>query len=248
MGRLDNKIALVTGAGRGIGNAIAERLAADGAHVIINYSRSGDEAHALADRIRTAGGAASTVGANLADLGEIETMFGAIAANHPRIDILVNNAGRGSNGMPTLATSTPDDFEMMVSLNMRGLFFVTQRAVRMMPDGGRVINISSTSTMARVPGLSIYAGTKAAVEAFTRVWAAELAPRRITVNAVLPGMTDTDLIKANMKPEVVQQIAQTIPLGRIGAPRDIASAVAFLASEDGEWITGQNLVSAGGAA
>jgi 3-oxoacyl-[acyl-carrier protein] reductase len=131
---------------------------------------------------------------------------------------------------------------------MRGLFFVTQGAVRMMPDGGRVINISSTSTMARVPGLSIYAGTKAAVEAFTRIWAAELAARRITVNAVLPGITDTDMIKNNLKPDVVEQIAGTIPLGRIGTPRDIAAAVAFLASEDGDWITGQNLVSAGGAA
>lgn len=248
MGRLDSKIVLVTGAGRGIGSAIAERLASEGAHVIINYSQSKDQAEALADRIRTAGGAASTIVGNVADLASINAMFDLIATDHRRIDILVNNAGRGSGGMPTLDRSTPDDFEKIVSLNMRGLFFCTQRAVRLMPNGGRVINISSIVTLARAPGLSIYAATKAAVEAFTRIWAAELAPRRITVNAVLPGMTDTDLIKANMDPQVVEQIAQTIPLGRIGAPRDIASAVAFLASEDGDWITGQNLVSAGGAA
>jgi 3-oxoacyl-[acyl-carrier protein] reductase len=248
MGKLDNKIALVTGAGRGIGSAIARRLAGAGAHVIVNYSRSRAEAEALVAQIRTDGGSASTIGADIADLDAITAMFTQLAAEHPRIDILVNNAGRGSGGMPTLDTSTPEQFESMIGLNMRGLFFVTQGAVRMMPDGGRVINISSTSTMARVPGLSIYAGTKAAVEAFTRIWAAELAARRITVNAVLPGITDTDMIKNNLKPDVVEQIAGTIPLGRIGTPRDIAAAVAFLASEDGDWITGQNLVSAGGAA
>ncbi len=247
MVRLANKVALVTGAGRGIGKGIAERLASDGAHVIINYSRSSAEAEALAADIRSKGGAASTVCADLSDLAAIPAMFESIAREHPQLDILVNNAGRGSGGMPTLEASTPEQFEAMMSLNMRGLFFVTQAAVRMMRDGGRVINISSTTTLARVPGLSIYAGTKAAVEAFTRIWAAELAPRRITVNSVLPGITDTDLI-SNLPPEVVRSVIESMPLGRIGTPRDIAGVVAFLASEDGDWMTGQNLAAAGGSA
>jgi 3-oxoacyl-[acyl-carrier protein] reductase len=247
MGKLDNKIALVTGASRGIGRSIAERLAADGAHVIVNYVSSRAEAAQLAEHIRAEGGSASIVGADLSDLAAIDAMFGTIAADFPQIDILINNAGRGSNGMPTLEASTPEDFDRLVGLNMRGLFFVTQRAARMMRDGGRIVNISSTTTLARVPGLSIYAGTKAAVEAFTRIWSVELASRRITVNAVLPSITETDLI-ANLPPDMTRKVIESIPLGRIGLPRDIANAVAFLVSDDAEWITGQNLVSAGGAA
>ncbi|MBB3860939.1 3-oxoacyl-[acyl-carrier protein] reductase [Novosphingobium hassiacum] len=248
MGKLVNRIALVTGGGRGIGKGIAVRLAAEGAHVIINYSRSRADAEALADAVRAEGGSASTICADLSDLAAIATMFEAIKREHSHIDILVNNAARGSSGMPRLDTSTPEQFEAMMSLNMRGLYFTTQAAVRLMRDGGRVISISSSSTMARVPGLSIYAGTKAAVEAFTRIWAAELASRRITVNAVLPGITDTDLLRGSLTPEMARQIGESVPLGRMGTPKDMAGIVAFLASEDGGWITGQNLVAAGGAA
>ncbi|MDR3389619.1 MAG: glucose 1-dehydrogenase [Rudaea sp.] len=247
-GKLDGKVALVTGAGRGIGKAIAERLARDGAEVIINYSRSADRADALAAQIGADGGKAWAVGADVSDLDQIATMFATIAQRHPTLDILVNNAGRGSNGMPTLDKSTPEDFEAMFALNTRGLFFATQGAARLMPDGGRIVNFSSTSTTARVPGLSIYAGSKAAVEAFTRIWAAELAPRRITVNAILPGITDTDLIRNNLPPQMAEQIAKSVPLGRMGLPEDMANLVAFLVSSDGSWITGQSIVSNGGSA
>lgn len=248
MGRLDNKLALVTGAARGIGRGIADRLASEGAHVIVNYSTSQTEAEALVEAIRSRGGSASAIRADIADLGAAAAMVDRIAADHSRIDILVNNAGRGSNGMPTLDRTAPEDFDRVIDLNMRGLFFMTQAAVRIMPDGGRVVSISSITTKSRVPGLSVYAGSKAAVEAFTRIWAAELAPRRITVNAVLPGLTDTDMIRQNISAEVAGQLAATIPLGRMGLPRDIANVVAFLASEDGDWVTGQSLVAAGGSA
>lgn len=246
MNSLQGKVALVTGGGRGIGKGIVERLARDGAEVIINYSRSVDEAQALADSIVASGGKAWAIGANVSNLDQIATMFEAIAKRHAVLDILVNNAGGGSSGLPTLDQSTPEDFEITFGLNTRGLFFVAQAAARMMADGGRIVNISSTSTMARVGGLSIYAGSKAAVEAFTRVWATELAPRRITVNAVLPGITDTDLIRENIPKDMAVQLAASVPLGRMGTPADIASVVAFLASADGGWMTGQTLAANGG--
>lgn len=247
MGKLAGKTALVTGGGRGIGQAIVERLALDGAEVVINYSRSADQAEALAAKIVAKGGKAWAIGADVSDLEQIAAMFETIKQRQTALHILVNNAGRGSSGMPTLDTSTPADFEAMFNLNTRGLFFTTQAAARLMPEGGRIVNFSSTSTTARVPGLSIYAGSKAAVEAFTRIWAAELAPRRITVNAVLPGITDTDLIRDNLPPAMAEQIAKSVPLGRMGMPEDMANLVAFLVSGDGGWITGQALVSNGGA-
>jgi 3-oxoacyl-[acyl-carrier protein] reductase len=243
---LDGRIALVTGAGRGIGHAIAQRLATDGAEVILNYSRSRDAAEALAAEIVAAGGAAWSVQGDVSDLASIATMFTAIRARWPQLDILVNNAGRGSGGQPTLETSTPETFDQLFGLNARGLFFTTQAAVRMMRDGGAIINLGSMVTRARMSGLSVYAGTKAAVEAFTRIWAAELAPRRITVNAVLPSMVMTDLIRDNMPPDRVAKIARAIPLGRIGEPEDIAAMVAFLAGPGARWITGQDFPVSGG--
>jgi 3-oxoacyl-[acyl-carrier protein] reductase len=245
--RLAGKTALVTGAGRGIGRAIASRLAADGARVIVNYSRSAEQAEALVAEIAGAGGQALAVRADIADLEQVERLFENIRQHVPALDILVNNAGRGSGGMPTLDTSTPQAFEDLFALNTRAPFFVAQLAARMFNDGGRIVNISSTVTRARVRGLSIYAGSKAALEAFTRIWAAELAPRQITVNCLLPGMIDTDLIRVNMPPDTVERIGKTIPLGRAGQPADIADVVAFLCSDDARWITGQEIVVSGGS-
>lgn len=243
---LSGKIALVTGAGRGIGEGIARRLAADGAELILNYSRSAAGAEALAEEIRAGGGKASTIAADVSDLAAIATMADAIRASHGRVDILVNNAGRGSGGQPTLDTTRPEDFDAMFGLNARGLFFVTQHIARLIPDGGRIINIGSSVTRARMGGLSVYAGTKAAVEGFTRIWAAELAPRRVTVNVVLPGMIETDLIRNNMPADRAAKIARTIPLGRIGQPEDIAAMVAFLAGPGASWASGQEFLVTGG--
>jgi 3-oxoacyl-[acyl-carrier protein] reductase len=245
--KLQGKTALVTGAGRGIGSAIARRLAADGARVIVHYSRSGKSAEELVREIEHNDGAAYTVCGDLAELSQIDGMFEAIREQTESLDILVNNAGGGSGGMPTIDTATPADFEEMISLNTRAVFFVAQQAARMLNDGGRIVNISSTVTRARQAGLSIYAGSKAAVEAFTRIWAAELAPRKITVNAVLPGIVDTDLIRDNMPPGTLEAIGATVPLGRAGQPPDIADVVAFLCSDDARWITGQEIVVNGGA-
>lgn len=247
MGTLDGKVALVTGAGRGIGHGIARRLAQDGAAVILHHGRSAQAARDLADEIGAQGGNASTVGADLADMDAIQAMFETISQRHPRLDILVNNAGGGSGGMPRLSDLTLEEYEHTFALNTRAVFFATQRAVAMMNDGGRVISLSSNSTSTRQPGLSSYAGSKAAVEAFSRIWATELAQRRITVNCILPGIVNTDLIRDNIPPELAKKYGAQVPLGRMGEPEDIADVVAFLASDDARWITGENITVSGGA-
>lgn len=247
MGKLDGKVALVTGAGRGIGAGIAKRLAHDGASVIINYARSADQAETLAQEIVAAGGAASTIGADLSDMAQIDAMFETLVRRNGTLDILVNNAGGGSGGMPRLGDLTLDEYEFTFALNTRAVFFVTQHAIAMMNDGGRVISLSSSSTTTRQPGLSSYAGSKAAIEAFARIWATELAPRAITVNCVLPGIVNTDLIKENIPPDLAKRYGAAVPMGRMGEPEDIADVVAFLASDDARWITGQNIAVTGGA-
>lgn len=247
MGRLSGKTALVTGAGRGIGRGIALRLAKDGARVGINYSRSEAQARSLAEEIAAAGGQAFLLKADITDMGEIETMFAELRQHSDHLDILVNNAGRGSGGFRTTEKWTPEQYDDVFGLNTRAMFFVTQAAWDLMSDGGRIINLSSTASQVRMKGLAAYAGSKAAVEAMTRVWAAELAPRHITVNCILPGIIDTDLIRDGMSPERVQRLAAGVPLGRIGQPDDVADVVAFLASDEGRWISGQDITVSGGA-
>ncbi|MDB5446479.1 MAG: glucose 1-dehydrogenase [Phenylobacterium sp.] len=246
MGRLDGKTALVTGAGRGIGRGIASRLAAEGARVVINYGHSAEAAESLRQEILTSGGQALTAQADVSDIASIRSMFETLKGQIDGLDILVNNAGRGSGGMPTTATMTPEAYDALFALNARGVFFTTQAALPLLRDGGRIINISSTTTLVRMAGLGVYAASKAAVEAFTRSWAAEFAPRRITVNSILPGIVDTDLL-VDLPPEIKARSAASVPLGRMGQPDDIAGVVAFLASDDGRWMTGQNLVAAGGS-
>jgi 3-oxoacyl-[acyl-carrier protein] reductase len=248
MADLSGKTALVTGAGRGIGAAIARRLAADGARVIVHYSRAAEKAEALVADLVAGRAEAFTVAADLADLGAIDAMVAELGGRVDGIDILVNNSGRGSGqGDSTLAHLTVENYDMIFALNTRGLFFTTQRMLPLIRDGGRIINFSSTGASARVPGLSPYAGSKAAVDAFTRVWATELAPRRITVNAIQPGMIDTDLISDNMGEEVKAIHARRHPLGRIGQPADMADIVAFLAGDDSRWINGETIIATGGA-
>jgi 3-oxoacyl-[acyl-carrier protein] reductase len=243
VGRLDGKTALVTGAGRGIGRGIAKRLAADGARVVVHYSASQAAAEALAREIEADGGSALTAGGDLTDTAAIEAMFAALAPRIGRLDILVNNAGR-SGGTP-LADATPETFDAIFAINTRGLFFVTQAAVALMADGGRVINISSNAANLRLTGLAAYAASKAAVDAFTRCWSAELAPRRINVNSLQSGIVETDMIRG-MAPEFRAARIASIPLGRMGQVEDIADVTAFLASDDARWITGQSIAVTGG--
>lgn len=241
---LQGKTALVTGSGRGIGRAVAVRLAAHGATVIVN-ARSGTEAQSAVDEILAAGGQASLALADLGDVAAITSMFGEIRTRHANLDILVNNAGVATGGMTPFDQATPEQFDAIFGLNVRGLFFVTQQAVAMMPDGGRIVNVSSISTRTRRPGLAIYGASKGAVDVLTRTWAAAFAPRGITVNGVAPGVIETEGLRTNMSPEALKAFAA--PFGRMGQPQDVADVAAFLAGPQGGWITGQTIETTGGA-
>lgn len=247
MAGLDGKTALVTGAGRGIGAAIARRLARDGAKIIVNYSRSAEKAAAVIAEIEAAGGESFTVQADISNLQDIDRMAAEVKAKAGHLDILVNNAGHGTAGKPgRLADMSVEDYDGIFALNTRGLFFTTQKLLPLIRDDGRIINFSSTTTACRVPGLSAYGGSKAAVEVFSRIWAAELAERRITVNTVQPGMTNTDMITGGMGVEAMRKAASHHPMKRVGEPEDLADIVAFLASDDSRWVDGQMLTGTGG--
>jgi 3-oxoacyl-[acyl-carrier protein] reductase len=241
---LHGKVALVTGASRGIGRAIAIRLAQDGAAVIVNYNSNREAAESVVRDIEMNDGRALSVQADLSRMEEIDNLFTIIDSTFPHLDILINNAGAASFGPMTGVLQ--NDFEAQFNLNVRGLFFTTQAAVGRMNDNGRIINISSGITRVNAPAASVYAGTKAAVEAFTRCWAAELGPRGITVNTVSPGMTETDLLMQVTPPEVLENHVAQTPLGRLGQPADIADAVALLCSDDARWLTAQNVLANGG--
>lgn len=242
--RLEGKTALVTGASRGIGAAIAARLSRDGASLVL-VDRDPPEATKAA--VEAAGGRATAHGCDISSIDQLDALFAALGEKGVVLDILVNNAGLGSSGMPTIETATPEEFDLIFSVNARGTFFMTQKAVVLMADGGRVVNVASSSSTTRNPGLSMYGGSKAAIDAFTRIWASELAPRRITVNAVSPGIVNTDLIRDNLTPEQAVYYGSLVPLGRLGEPADIADVIAFLSSEDARWITGQAIMVSGGA-
>jgi 3-oxoacyl-[acyl-carrier protein] reductase len=243
--KLHGKVALVTGASSGIGRAIALRLALQGAKVFVNYSKSETKAAATVAEIVAGGGQALALRADIGDLDQVQTMFDSIRAETSVLDILVNNAAYGV-GAPTLETSTVEEFERTFAVNARGTFFVTQAAVRLMRDGGRIVSISSSITHLKVANYVPYNGSKAAVEAFSRSWAAELGARRITVNSVSPGATNTDMLWSTTSKETVAAVAEATLLKRVGEPGDIADVVVFLASDEGRWITGQSLIATGG--
>lgn len=246
MKTLEGKAALVTGGARGIGAAIAERLAADGAAVAVNYSKSAREAEAVAARIRKAGGKAVALKADLGDPAQAKSLVEAAFKELGRLDILVNNAGRAD--FAPLEAVDGAHVKAHFDLNVNGPIFATQAAAARFPkEGGRVINVSSVVGRSAFAGTSVYSATKAALNALTRVWAAELGAKGVTVNAVAPGPVETDMARAVLGDGEVRKglIART-PLGRIGAPADVADAVAFLASADARWITGQVIETAGG--
>ena len=246
MGKLDGKTALVTGSSRGIGAVIAKTFAREGARVIVNYAASKDRAEQVAAEIEAAGGQALLAPGDVTDLSQIDAMFAGIKRQVDRIDILVNNAGRGGpQGFPDLDKLTSEAYDQVFNLNVRGLLFVTQGAVRLMPDNGRIIMVSSMAARIRMPGLAIYAASKAAVDAFTRNLAMELAPRGITINSMNVGTVETELT-GRMEPETLKRLVSMIPMGRIGQPRDIADVATFLASEESRWVTGECIAVAGG--
>ena len=240
----NGKIALVTGASRGIGAAIAARLAADGAKVVVNYARSERAANDVVESIGKTGGDAIAIRADISDLDQIPGLIDQTLQKFGRLDILVNNAAYSDRR--TLEEIDLDHFARHFMLNVRGLLFTTQAAARHMKAGGRIINITSGIVRARVAGSAVYAGSKAAVEAFTRCLAAELGPRGITINSLAPGPTESDMLRESVPGPVQRALVGQTPLGRLGTPTDIADAVAFLASDDSRWITGEVIGANGG--
>jgi 3-oxoacyl-[acyl-carrier protein] reductase len=246
VGKLTGKVAVVTGASKGIGAAIAEELAREGASVVVNYASSSGKADAVVAKIKAAGGAAKAVQADVSKPAEAKAVVNAAIAEFGKVDILVNNAGV-YEFLP-LSEVTERHFDRMFDLNVRGLVFTTQAAAAAFGDrGGSVINIGSVASQTPPPGASVYSATKGAVDVLTKGLAAELGPKNIRVNAVLPGPVETEGTK-NM-PEFEPLLAMTLPrtpLGRVGQPGDIATVVSFLASADAGWITGQIIQAAGG--
>lgn len=240
----NEKVAIVTGASRGIGAAIAERLAADGFTVLVNYAGSMAAAEALVRKIEAAGGRAITAQADVSDAGAVKRMFDAAQAAYGGVDVLVNNAGIMK--LAPLADSDDALFDSQVAVNLKGTFNTLREAARRLRDGGRIVNLSSSVVGLYQPGYAVYAATKAGVEALSHVLTKELRGRNITVNAVAPGPTATDLFLTGKPQEVIDRLAKLAPLERLGQPEDIAAAVAFLAGPDGAWINGQTLRSNGG--
>lgn len=243
--RLTGKTALVTGGARGIGAGIAERLARDGATVAISYSRSAKEAEALVARIMKSGGKATAHKADASDPAQAKSFVEEAFKAHGRVDILVNNAGWAE--FAPLDGVGEKHVRSQFDLNVNGPVFTTQAALARFPQsGGRVINVSSIVATGAMPGSGVYSATKAALDALTRIWAAELGPKKITVNGVAPGPVATDLMNSVMTEDLKASMITRTPLGRIGEAADIADAVAFLASDDARWITGETIRTAGG--
>jgi len=247
MGKLSGKVAVVTGASKGIGAGIALELAAQGASVVVNYASSKEGAEKVVAQITKAGGKAIAVGGSVAKAAEIEKLFAETRKAFGKIDILVNNAG--VYGFKPLELISEEDIEWMYSTNVKGLLLATKAGVALFPpEGGSVINIGSVASDQTPPMSVVYSGTKGAVDAVTRVLAKELGPKKIRVNAVNPGPVATEGFKsAGVEgSDFEKQMVQSTPLGRVGNPEDIATVVAFLASDDARWVTGSLLQVAGG--
>jgi 3-oxoacyl-[acyl-carrier protein] reductase len=248
MSRLTGKVAVVTGASKGIGASIAENLAAEGASVVVNYASSKAGAEAVVERIRKKGGKAVAVQADVSKAEDIKRLFSETKSAFDRLDVLVNNAGVYE--FSPLETVTPEHFHKQFNLNVLGLLLTTQEAVKHFGSaGGSVINISSIVSPMPLPGASVYSATKAAVDAITISLSRELGPKKIRVNSLNPGMIETEgLHSAGFAESGFRKMVESqTPLGRIGQPQDIGRAAVFFASDESGWATGQTLVLAGGA-
>lgn len=246
MAKLSDKVAIVTGSARGIGAAIARRLAADGAKVVVNYSKSRKPADEVVEAIKQAGGEAMAVQADISDPQAIIKLFAETKKAYGKLDILVNNAAVMERQF--LADVTAESIDRHLGLNVRGYLLCAKAAAEVMPEGGCIINIASAISRMAYPGAVVYTATKGAIDVMTRVLAAELGPKGIRVNAVAPGSTRTDMngpASGKTKEEEMQEIELTA-LRRIGEPEEIADAVAFVCSEDARWVTGAWLDVSGG--
>lgn len=238
------QVAIVTGASRGIGAAIAERLAADGFTVIVNYSGNQALADELVRKIEQNGGRALSARADVSDAAAVAQLFGRAEQAFGGVDILVNNAG--VIALAPIAEMSDADVDRLIDINLKGTFNTLREAAKRLRDNGRIINFSSSVVGLLQPSYGMYAASKAAVEALTSVLAKELRGRNITVNAIAPGPTATGLFLDAKTPELIDRLAKMAPLERLGQPQDIAAAVSFLAGADGAWINGQILRANGG--
>ena len=246
MSILTGKVAIVTGGSKGIGAAIAKALAKEGTSVVVNYASSKAGADAVVDAISKAGGTAIAVGGDVSKAAEAQGIVDAAIKHYGRLDILVNNSG--VYAFSPIADLTEEEFHRVFNINVLGLLLVTQAAVKHLPEGGSIINIGSVVSRLTPPASSIYSGTKGAVDAITGVLSRELGPRKIRVNALNPGMVETEGTHSAgfMGGEAETGMVAQTPLGRVGQPGDIASVAVFLASDNSAWLTGEQLLVGGG--
>ncbi|MFJ8581121.1 glucose 1-dehydrogenase [Micromonospora sp. NPDC093277] len=237
------KVAIVTGASRGIGRAVAERLGRDGAKVVVHYQHNKEAAEQVVSIIAQAGGEAVSVSGDVAVAGDIRALYEVARTQFGAVDIVVNNAGTVVGG--PVEYISEEDFDRVIAVNLRSVFVSAQEAARHLSDGGRIINISARTPVAAVAMLGVYGATKAGVDVLTRSLAHQFGPRNITVNAVAPGPTDTDLLAPDARANLDAITGQT-PLRRLGQPADVAAVVAFLAGPDAAWVTGQTIYADGG--
>ena len=246
MSKLTGKVAVVTGASKGIGAAIARSLAAEGASVVVNYASSKTGAEAVVSAITAAGGKAVSVAGDVSKAADAQGIIDAAIETYGRLDILVNNSGVYE--FSPIETITEEHFHKHFNVNVLGLLLVTQAAVKHLGEGASIVNIGSVVTRITPPGSAVYTGTKGAVDAITGVLARELGPKKIRVNTVNPGMIETEGTRSGgfMGSDLETWAISQTPLGRIGKPDDIASIVTFLASDDAGWLTGEQLLAGGG--
>ncbi|MDH6370276.1 3-oxoacyl-[acyl-carrier protein] reductase [Paenibacillus sp. PastF-3] len=241
---LVGKVALVTGASRGMGREIAVNLALHGAKVVVNYASSSSKAEEVVNEIKQKGGEAIAIRADISQVTELEQLFQATLEAYGQIDILVNNAGIMIT--KPIASMTEEDFDKQFAINVKGTFFACQQAAKHMGENGRIINFSTSVTGQMFPTYSVYAGTKGAVEQFTRQLAKEFGRKGITINAVSPGPVNTELFTVGKSAEEIANVGSMNSFGRLGEPEDISSVVLFLASKESQWVTGQTIRVNGG--
>jgi 3-oxoacyl-[acyl-carrier protein] reductase len=239
MNSLSNKVILVTGASRGIGAAVAKRLVSEGAKVIINYAGNQAEADQTVKELKDMGGDAIALKADVSKAAEVSALFDAAIAHYGRIDVLINNAGIMITKL--LKDTTDEDFTRQFEVNVRGTFNTLREAATKLANGGTIINTSTTLTRAMIPTYGTYVATKGAVEQLTRVFAKEMGSRGITVNAVLPGPTNTELFIKGKTQEMIDRLASLNAFNRLGEVDDIAKVIVFLAGDDAKWISGQTI-------
>ncbi|UYZ33826.1 SDR family oxidoreductase [Clostridium beijerinckii] len=244
MRNLEGKVAIITGASRGIGSAIARQLSELGAKVVVNYSNNAVKAEEVVEEITKSGEQAVAIKADVSNIKDVERLFSETITKFGKVDILVNNAGVILYKL--LSDVTEEEFDKLFNINVKGTYFACQQAMKHMEDNGRIINFSTSVVGSMFPTYSVYAATKGAVEQITRQLAKEFGPKKNTINAVAPGPINTELFNVGKTDEQIEAIRQMNSFGRIGEPDDVANAIEFLVSDKAQWITGQTLRINGG--